>query len=79
MSLGEKSVFKVEDRAMVEGLFIAWEKGFRRIEVECDNAHLIELLLAGGGAKSNLVELRLLHQLLHKKMEHKSVPHPNGA
>ncbi|MBA0574872.1 hypothetical protein Golob_027615, partial [Gossypium lobatum] len=25
---------------MVKGLFIAWEKGFKRIEVECDNALL---------------------------------------
>ncbi|MBA0581345.1 hypothetical protein Gorai_023526, partial [Gossypium raimondii] len=58
------SVFKVEARAMVEGLFIAWGKGFKRIEVECDNALLIELLLATCGVNSSLVELRLLHQLL---------------
>ncbi|MBA0814285.1 hypothetical protein Gohar_020125 [Gossypium harknessii] len=57
MSLGKESIFKVETRAMVEGLFIAWEKGFKRIEVECDNALVIELLLAGGGANSSLVEV----------------------
>ncbi|MBA0631396.1 hypothetical protein Godav_000274, partial [Gossypium davidsonii] len=49
---------------MVEGLFIAWGKRFRRIEVKCDNALFVELLLAGGDGNSSLVELRLLHQLL---------------
>ncbi|MFQ6641195.1 hypothetical protein Gotur_014995 [Gossypium turneri] len=37
------------------------------VEVECDNALLVELLLFDGGANSNIVELRLLHQVLHRK------------
>ncbi|MBA0830189.1 hypothetical protein Goarm_014733, partial [Gossypium armourianum] len=52
---------------MLEGLFIAWEKWFRNVEVECDNALLVELILFGGGANSSLVELRLLHQLLRQR------------
>ncbi|MBA0576018.1 hypothetical protein Golob_000056, partial [Gossypium lobatum] len=46
-----------------------WDKGFRKVEVKCDNALLVELLLFGGGASSSLVELRLLHQFLHRKWE----------
>ncbi|MBA0577279.1 hypothetical protein Golob_024417, partial [Gossypium lobatum] len=38
--MGKEFVFKVEAKVMVEGLFIAWEKGFKRIEVECNNALL---------------------------------------
>lgn len=56
MSLGKKSVFKVEVRTMVEDLFIAQEKGFKKIEIKCDIALLVELLLVGGGTNSRLVE-----------------------
>ncbi|MBA0792585.1 hypothetical protein Gohar_017073, partial [Gossypium harknessii] len=54
---------------MLEGLFLAWDKGFRKVEVECDNALLVELLFSSGGASSSLVELRLLHQALRRKWE----------
>lgn len=67
MLLGKDIVFKIEVRAMMNGLFITWEKGFKRIEVKCDNTLWVELLLIGGGANSSLVELRLFHKLLHKK------------
>ncbi|MBA0596587.1 hypothetical protein Gorai_013402, partial [Gossypium raimondii] len=69
MSFDKKLAFKVEIRAMLEGLFITWEKGLRKVEVECDNTLLIELILSGGGANSSLVELRLLHQLLRRRWE----------
>ncbi|KAK5772131.1 hypothetical protein PVK06_048402 [Gossypium arboreum] len=70
MLLGKDVVFKIEARAMVERLFIAWEKGFRRIEVECDNVLLVKLLLAGDDANSNLVELRHLHWKWEVRMSH---------
>ncbi|KAH1040254.1 hypothetical protein J1N35_041997 [Gossypium stocksii] len=40
---------------------------FRQIKVTCDNALLVELLLADGGENSNLVVLRLLHQILRRR------------
>ncbi|MBA0555941.1 hypothetical protein Golob_026086, partial [Gossypium lobatum] len=46
-----------------------WDKGFQKVEVECDNALLVELLLFDGGASSSLVELWLLHQALRRKWE----------
>lgn len=67
ISFSKESIFKVETKAMLEGLFIAWEKGFRKVEVECDNTLLVELILSYGRANSSLVELRLLHQLLCRK------------
>ncbi|MBA0754604.1 hypothetical protein Gogos_021310 [Gossypium gossypioides] len=42
---------------MLEGLFFAWDKRFRKVKVECDNALLVELLLSGGG------EIRIRHIL----------------
>lgn len=49
------SIFNVEARGMLEGLFLAWDKGFRRIEVESNNALLVALPHSGGGSNSNLV------------------------
>ncbi|KAH1080200.1 hypothetical protein J1N35_019961 [Gossypium stocksii] len=57
MSFGNESVFKVKTRAMLEILFLAWVKGFWKVEVECDNALLVDLFLCGGQASSGLVEL----------------------
>ncbi|MBA0590574.1 hypothetical protein Gorai_019274 [Gossypium raimondii] len=41
MAFGKDFIFKVEARAILKGLIMAWEKGFRHIEVECDNALLV--------------------------------------
>ncbi|MBA0806684.1 hypothetical protein Gohar_022547, partial [Gossypium harknessii] len=54
---------------MLKILFLTWNKGFQKVEVECDNALLVELLLSGEGASGSLVELWLLHQVLHWKWE----------
>lgn len=39
---------------------------FRKIEVECDNFLLVELLNLGGGDSSSVVEVRLIHQLFFR-------------
>lgn len=49
---------------MLEGLLLAWDKDFRKAEIESDNALLINLLHSGGGNSSNLVEVCLVHQVL---------------
>ncbi|MBA0847280.1 hypothetical protein Goshw_015552, partial [Gossypium schwendimanii] len=47
------SIGGVEARAMLEGLHLAWNKGFRKLELECDNALLVEIILAGGTTDSS--------------------------
>ncbi|MBA0734830.1 hypothetical protein Gogos_018721 [Gossypium gossypioides] len=42
---------------MLEGLCIAWEKGYKQLELECNNVFLVESSLEGGVANSSLVEL----------------------
>lgn len=37
--------------------------------MECDNALLVDLLNSDGGISSNLVEVRLIHQILRRKWE----------
>ncbi|MFQ6622119.1 hypothetical protein Gotur_003182 [Gossypium turneri] len=54
----------VEVKAMLEGIHLAWNKGFQKLELECDNALLVEIILAGGAANSKLMELRLIHHML---------------
>lgn len=44
LSLGSDSMFKIEARALLEGLLLAWDKGFKKIIVECDNSLLVDLL-----------------------------------
>ncbi|MBA0711538.1 hypothetical protein Golax_010706, partial [Gossypium laxum] len=49
---------------MLEGLHLAWNKGFWKLELECDDTLLIEIILADGAVNSRLTELRLIHYML---------------
>lgn len=62
-------MFKVEARALLEGLYTAWEKGFKKIEEKSDKALLVDLITSCGGANSSLVEVHLLHRDLHHDWE----------
>ncbi|KAG8474006.1 hypothetical protein CXB51_034077 [Gossypium anomalum] len=57
MKVGKDAIFRIEAQAFLEGLHIAWEKGYIQLEVECNNALLVESLLAGSATDSNLAEL----------------------
>lgn len=46
MFMGTDSIFKIEVRTMLEGLLLTWEKGYKQVQVESDNALLVNLLLA---------------------------------
>ncbi|MBA0869751.1 hypothetical protein Goshw_002851 [Gossypium schwendimanii] len=37
---------------------------FQKLELECDTALLIEIILVGGAANSKLTELQLIHHML---------------
>ncbi|MBA0850059.1 hypothetical protein Goshw_024642 [Gossypium schwendimanii] len=41
----------VEARAILEGLKLVWDRGFRQVELECDNAMLIEFIRNGWASK----------------------------
>ncbi|MBA0684863.1 hypothetical protein Goari_026414, partial [Gossypium aridum] len=65
-TLGAFSVFQTEARALYEGLRLSWERGYRSVELASDNGVLMESITAGCAADSNLVEQRLLSQLLRR-------------
>ncbi|MBA0576216.1 hypothetical protein Golob_027649 [Gossypium lobatum] len=66
LRLGKEMVFHVEARVILEGLLIAWEKGYRQLEIECNDALLVESVLIGRAASSNLVELRFISCYLNR-------------
>ncbi|MBA0607968.1 hypothetical protein Godav_020224 [Gossypium davidsonii] len=56
-------IFQVEAKAMLEGLKLAWERGFRKVEVETDNALLLEILRSGFACVNNIAK-EILNQLI---------------
>ncbi|MBA0744342.1 hypothetical protein Gogos_006970, partial [Gossypium gossypioides] len=50
LKVSKETVFCIEARAILEGLRIAWEKGYRHLEIEHDNALLVESVLSGSAA-----------------------------
>ncbi|MBA0770754.1 hypothetical protein Gotri_019352 [Gossypium trilobum] len=63
------SVSTVEARAMLEGLKIAWVRGFRQVEVESDNALLVDILRNGLAGTNSVVEVRMIHTWVSKNLQ----------
>ncbi|MBA0654229.1 hypothetical protein Goklo_021286, partial [Gossypium klotzschianum] len=61
MVIGLIDIFQVEARAMLEGLKIAWVRSFRQVEVESDNALLVDILRNGLTGTNSVVEVRMIH------------------
>ncbi|KAH1106498.1 hypothetical protein J1N35_010266 [Gossypium stocksii] len=59
-------IFQVEAKVMLEGLKLACEWGFQQVEVEIDNALLLEILHFGFSCVNNIVEVKLLHTWIAK-------------
>ncbi|KAB2049915.1 hypothetical protein ES319_A13G209400v1 [Gossypium barbadense] len=51
----------VEVRVMLEGLKIAWARGFHQVEMESDNALLVDILRNGLAGTNSVVEVRMIH------------------
>lgn len=59
--------FKWKQGQYLMGFALAWDKGFQKLDLECDNALLIEIILVGGAADSRQIELRLIHNMLIRR------------
>ncbi|KAH1123143.1 hypothetical protein J1N35_006303 [Gossypium stocksii] len=67
-------IFQVEAKAMLEGLKLAWEWGFRQVELETDNALLLEILRSSFTCVNNvnnIAKVRLLHTWIAKDWQMK--------
>ncbi|MBA0734080.1 hypothetical protein Gogos_018030, partial [Gossypium gossypioides] len=47
-------IFSIEAKAVLEGLKLAWNRGFRQAKLECDNVLLVDVLRNGLAAISNI-------------------------
>ncbi|MBA0842316.1 hypothetical protein Goarm_002147, partial [Gossypium armourianum] len=56
MSIGMANIFQIEARGILEGLKLAWMRGFRQVEVESDNALLIDTIRNDFAKNSNIEE-----------------------
>lgn len=57
MSVGISDIFYIEAKAFIESLRLAWNKGIKQVEVECDNVSLVETLQTGLASVSRVVEV----------------------
>lgn len=64
MRIEKDLVFKTDVKAILEGLNLASTFGFRQLELECDNALVVETILVDCVGANMLSELRLIKQLL---------------
>ncbi|MBA0871973.1 hypothetical protein Goshw_003720, partial [Gossypium schwendimanii] len=62
MVISMADIFQIEARGILEGLKLAWMRGFRQVEVESDNALLIDTIRNDFVENSNIVEVRLIHE-----------------
>ncbi|KAA3474652.1 pyruvate kinase isozyme G, chloroplastic-like [Gossypium australe] len=62
MVTGMDEIFRTEAQAIVEGMKLAWLEGYKHVEINCDNAMLIDTISNGFASISNIVEVRLIHE-----------------
>ncbi|MBA0742223.1 hypothetical protein Gogos_015302, partial [Gossypium gossypioides] len=62
MVISMTNIFQIEARAILEGLKLSWKRGFRQVEVESDNALLIDTIRNDFAENNNTVEIRLIHE-----------------
>ncbi|MBA0863059.1 hypothetical protein Goshw_016183, partial [Gossypium schwendimanii] len=59
-------VFQIKARAIVEGLKLAWLKGYKQVESNCDDAMFIDIICNGLASISNITVVCLIHKWCNK-------------
>ncbi|KAK5794492.1 hypothetical protein PVK06_035723 [Gossypium arboreum] len=57
MVTGMDEIFKIEAGAIVEGMKLAWLKGFKQVEINCDKAMLINTIRNEFALISNIAKV----------------------
>ncbi|MBA0819101.1 hypothetical protein Gohar_003760 [Gossypium harknessii] len=66
-TLGDILLFQAEARSMMEGLKLAQDRGYRKVEVENDNALLIESIYCGISEFNGLAEMQQLNLICDRE------------
>ncbi|MBA0665362.1 hypothetical protein Goklo_005223, partial [Gossypium klotzschianum] len=61
MRTGMFDIFSIEANVVLEGLKLAWNRGFRQAELECDNVLLVDVLRNGLATISSIGEIKFRH------------------
>ncbi|MBA0742224.1 hypothetical protein Gogos_015302, partial [Gossypium gossypioides] len=69
MVISMTNIFQIEARAILEGLKLSWKRGFRQVEVESDNALLIDTIRNDFAENNNTVEIRLIHEWCNRERQ----------
>lgn len=62
MVIGVAEIYQIEARAIVKGQKLSWINGYKQIEVNCDNAMLIDTIWNGFVTLSNIPKVRAIHE-----------------
>ncbi|MBA0834320.1 hypothetical protein Goarm_006685 [Gossypium armourianum] len=75
IAIGITYIFQFKPKAVLEGLRLTWDKGFRQVKLESHNALLIKVLQTGLAAVSNVVEIQMINNMCSKdwKVKFKSI------
>ncbi|KAK5785322.1 hypothetical protein PVK06_039894 [Gossypium arboreum] len=66
MVTGMDEIFRIEARAVIEGMKLAWVEGYKQVEISCDNVMLMDTICNGFASISNITEVRLIHEWCKK-------------
>ncbi|MBA0732475.1 hypothetical protein Gogos_016564 [Gossypium gossypioides] len=64
--LNVAGIFRAEAKALLEGLVLAWNRGFGQVEVESDNSLLINLICTGRDTSTSIIEVQQIRDLCHR-------------
>ncbi|MFQ6646348.1 hypothetical protein Gotur_019041 [Gossypium turneri] len=70
MVIGMDEIFRIEAQAIVKGMKLAWLKGYKQVEINCDNVVLIDTICNGFASIRNIAEVRLCNKNWKVKFRH---------
>ncbi|MBA0664905.1 hypothetical protein Goklo_004846, partial [Gossypium klotzschianum] len=66
MVIGMDEILGIEAQAIVKGMKLAWLKGYKQVEINCDNVMLIDTICNGFASIRNIAEVWLIHEWCNK-------------
>ncbi|MBA0712173.1 hypothetical protein Golax_011291 [Gossypium laxum] len=69
MTIGLIGILQVEVKAILKDIELAWNRGFRQVELESDNTMLNEFIRNGWASMSNVDEIKCIHDWCLKPWE----------
>ncbi|MBA0666822.1 hypothetical protein Goklo_003187 [Gossypium klotzschianum] len=71
MVTGMDEIFRIEAQVIIEGMKLAWLKGYKQVKINCDNVMLTDTICDGFASISNIAEVRLIHEWCNKDWKEK--------